>query len=309
MKKAIYHGIRDIRVEDVEEPKPGPGEAKIRVKYCGICGSDLHEYLHGLFPQSPFGHEACGEIVEIGPDVKKVQVGDPVIAFEKGAFAEYMVCSHDKIIKKPADMSWHQAAVVEPLAGAAYAIGKGGVGSQDTLLVAGAGPVGLMILVGLKAIGVEKVYMTDISEMRRKKAIELGASFAFNPMETGIPAAIKELTSGRGVDVAIESVGIADTLKDCLASVCYRGKVIVQGIFTERVPVHMLGFVTRETTMIGTNSINPALAMGWIQTKGVHPERMITKITSLEKISAEGFELLSQKIKEEIKILIAPHKT
>jgi (R,R)-butanediol dehydrogenase/meso-butanediol dehydrogenase/diacetyl reductase len=66
MKKAVYHGIRDVRVEQVEEPEPGPGEAKIRVVYCGICGSDLHEYLHGPFPRSPFGHEVCGEIVSTG---------------------------------------------------------------------------------------------------------------------------------------------------------------------------------------------------------------------------------------------------
>ncbi|MCJ7493735.1 MAG: alcohol dehydrogenase catalytic domain-containing protein, partial [Deltaproteobacteria bacterium] len=58
MKKAVYHGIRDVRVEEVEEPNPGPQEVKIRIQYCGICGSDLHEYLHGPFPQSPFGHEA-----------------------------------------------------------------------------------------------------------------------------------------------------------------------------------------------------------------------------------------------------------
>jgi threonine dehydrogenase-like Zn-dependent dehydrogenase len=108
------------------------------------------------------------------------------------------------------------------------------------------------------------------------------------------------------VDVAIESVGIEATLKDCLASVRYKGKVIVQGIFTERVPVHMLGFVTRETTMIGTNSINPALAMNWIESKGITPESIITKIIPLEKIATEGFEALTCPIKEEIKILVEP---
>jgi len=60
MKKVVYYDIRDIRVEEVEEIQPGKGEVKIKIKYCGICGSDLHEYLHGLFPESPFGHEACG---------------------------------------------------------------------------------------------------------------------------------------------------------------------------------------------------------------------------------------------------------
>ena len=170
MKKAVYHGIRDVRVEEVEEPKPGPKEAKIKIKYCGICGSDLHEYQHGLFPQSPFGHEGCGEIIETGPGIEGFQVGDRVLTFQKGAYAEYLVCPQERLLKIPGNMGWKRAAVVEPLAGAAYAVERGSVRPSDTVLVAGAGPVGLMLLLGLKAIGVKTIYMTDISEIRRKKA-------------------------------------------------------------------------------------------------------------------------------------------
>jgi len=306
MKKAVYHGMRDVRVEEIEEPKPGPNEAKVKVKYCGICGSDLHEYLHGLFPQSPFGHEACGEIVEVGHEVKAFQVGDRVMALEKDAYAEYMVCPQERMIKIPEEMSWRRAAVVEPLAGAAYAIERGGIQPGNTVLIAGAGPVGLMLLLGLKAIGVKTVYMTEVSEVRRKKAEELGATSVLNPMETRISARIKELTAGRGVDIAIEAVGIEATLKDCLSSVRHQGKIIVEGIFTDRVPMHMLGFVTRETTMIGTNSINPQLAMTWLESKGIKPESIITKIIPLTQISSDGFEVLTRKTKEEIKILVEP---
>jgi len=305
MKAAVYYGIRDIRVEDVAEPQPGPNEVKVKVKYCGICGSDLHEYLHGLFPQSPFGHEACGEIAGVGLSIKGFQEGERVIAVQKGSYAEYVVCPPERVMRIPSTMSWKQAAVVEPLAGAAYALERGNVQANDTALIAGAGPVGLMVLLGLKAIGIGKIYVTEISEVRRKKAQELGASLVCNPLETRIPSWIKEVTSGRGVDVAVESVGVEATLKDCLASVRYKGKVIVQGIFTDRVPVHMLGFVTRETTMIGTNSINPSLAMNWIETKGIKPESTITQIIPLEKIT-EGFEALTRTIKEEIKILVQP---
>ena len=306
MKAVIFHGIRDLKVQEVADPRPGPREAKIRVKYCGICGSDLHEYVHGLFPLSSFGHEACGEVVEVGREVKEFEAGDQVIAIQKGAYAECLVCPQERMIKKPRNMSWERAAVVEPLSGAAYAIEKGGVQSSDTVLVAGAGPVGLMVLLGLKAIGVEEIFVTDISERRRKKAEELGATLVLNPEAEKISVRIKELSAGRGVDVAVEAVGIEATLKDCLASVRFQGKVIVQGIFTDRVPVHMLGFVTRETTMIGTNSANPALAMSWIESKGIRPELIITKIIRLEQISAEGFEVLTKREKEEIKILVAP---
>lgn len=88
MKKANYHGIRDIRVEEVPEPEPGPGQVKVAIKYCGICGSDLHEYLHGPFPITPFGHEACGTIAALGSGVTGYAVGDRVCTVYPGAFAE-----------------------------------------------------------------------------------------------------------------------------------------------------------------------------------------------------------------------------
>jgi (R,R)-butanediol dehydrogenase / meso-butanediol dehydrogenase / diacetyl reductase len=306
VKKAVYHGIKDVRVEEVAEPHPGSREVKIKIKYCGICGSDLHEYLHGPFPQSVFGHEACGEIVEAGPEAEGFQKGDRVIAFAKGAYSQFMVCSPEQILKIPDSMDWKRAAVVEPLAGAAYALEKGGIQAEDTILIAGAGPVGLMILLGLRAIGTKTVYITDVSESRRKKAQEMGATGVANPMETKIPSWIKELTQGKGVDAAIEAVGIEATLKDCLTSIRFKGKVIVQGIFTDRVPIHMLGFVTRETTMIGTNSVNPRLAMKWIEEKGTRPEAIVTRVTPLKQIVPAGFEILTGRVKTDIKILVEP---
>jgi (R,R)-butanediol dehydrogenase/meso-butanediol dehydrogenase/diacetyl reductase len=306
MKQAVYHGIKDVRVEEVPDPRPGAGEVKVKVKYCGICGSDLHEYLHGPFPQSVFGHEACGEIVETGADVKGFQRGDRVIAVARGAYAEYLICPPERLLKIPAGMDWERAAVVEPLAGAAYAVQQGGVLPQDAVLIAGAGPVGLMILLSLRAIGAGKIYVTDISASRREKARELGAAGTANPLETKIPVWAREATGGRGVDVAVEAVGIEATLKDCLASVRFKGKVIVQGIFTDRVPIHMLGFVTRETTMIGTNSINPSLALKWIRDHGVRPEAIVTRIVPLDQIVPAGFEPLTAETKTEIKILVEP---
>jgi (R,R)-butanediol dehydrogenase/meso-butanediol dehydrogenase/diacetyl reductase len=306
MKKAVYHGIGDVRVEEVEEPKPGYRQAKLKVKYCGICGSDLHEYLHGLFPESPFGHEVCGEIVEIGPELKDFQVGDRVAAFNKDGYAEYLIAPEDRLLKLPQDMNWQRAAMLEPLAGAAYAVERGGVKSSDTVFIAGSGPVGLLLLLALKATGVRRVYISDLCENRQKMAQKLGATGVFNPSEIKIPAKIRQLTNGQGVDVAIEAVGVEASLKDCLASTRSRGTVIVQGIFTERVPIHMLGFVTKEMTMIGANYINPALALKWVQSKGIEPESIITSIIALNDITTHGFEVLTKDKDKEIKILVEP---
>lgn len=306
MKKTIYHGIRDIRVEEVPDPAPGPGEVKVKIKYCGICGSDLHEYLHGPFPASPFGHEACGNIVAVAPGVEGYAVGDRVCTFMAGAYAEAIVCPAQRVLKIPDDMDWKRAAVLEPLSGAAYAIDRGRVKEDDTVFIAGAGTVGLMLLMGLKAMGVQTVYMTDVLENRRKMAQEMGATLVWDPSEIKSPAKIKDLTKGRGVDVTIEAVGIETTLKDCLASARYQGTVIVQGIFTERAAVHMLGFVTRETTMIGTNHINPPLALKWLETGKIRPERIITDIIPLADIAGSGFDVLAGKSKTAIKILVEP---
>jgi (R,R)-butanediol dehydrogenase/meso-butanediol dehydrogenase/diacetyl reductase len=306
MKKVVYHGIRDIRVEEVPEIQPGKGEVKIKIKYCGICGSDLHEYLHGPFPESPFGHEACGEIVAVGDGVKGYAVGERVCSVIAGSYAEYINCPQERLLKIPTDMDWKRAAVVEPLSGAAYALDRAGIKGDEKVFIAGCGTVGLMLLLGLKAMGVKTIYMTDPLEYRRKKAQELGATLVWNPLEIKTAAKVKELTSGNGVDVAIEAVGIEATLKDCLSSTKYLGKVIVQGIFTERASVHMLGFVTRETTMIGTNSINPELAMSWIKAGNICPESVVTKIIPLDKIKDEGFEVLAGKNKGDIKILVEP---
>lgn len=306
MKKAIYHGIRDIRVKEVPDLVPGPGEVRVEIKYCGICGSDLHEYLHGPFPKSPFGHEACGTIIAVGPGVEEYGAGDRVWTFMAGAYAEAIVCPLQRLLKIPVDMDWKRAAVLEPLSVAAYAIDRGHVKAEDTIFIAGAGTVGLMLLTGLKAMGAQSVYMTDVLENRRKMAEEMGATLVWDPSEIKSPAKIKELTNGRGVDVAIEAVGIEATLKDCLASARYQGTVIVQGIFTERASVHMLGFVTKETTMIGANSINPSLAMQWLETGKIQPERIITDIIPLADIAKSGFEVLAGKSKTAIKILVEP---
>ncbi len=306
MKKAVYHGIRDIRVEEVAEPGPGPGEVKLRVVYCGICGSDLHEYLHGPFPVSPFGHEVCGEIVEVGSGVDGFAVGDRVVAFNRDGYAEAMVAPQSRLLKLPGDVSWERAALIEPLSGAAYAVDRGGIEASDRVLIAGGGPVGLLVLLALGAVGVETVYLTEISKTRRDRARELGATDVFDPLEIKIPRKMKDLTDGQGMDVSVEAVGAGAALKDCLASTRHGGTVVVQGIFTERVPIHMLGFVSREITMIGTNSINPQLALEWISAGRVEPESIVTRIVPLDDIASEGFDVLADHKDRDIKILVAP---
>ncbi len=304
MKKAVYHGIRDVRVEDVDDCNPGPQEVKIKVKYCGICGSDRHEYLHGLFPISYFGHEVVGEIVELGSDIEGFEAGDRVLAVTKGGYAEYVNAPLQTLFKLSDDISWKRAVVMEPLSGAAHALEKGGVKASDTILIAGGGTVGLMVLLGAKALGIKTIYVTDLSPVKLEMAKKLAATAVFNPKEGKISARIKELTDGKGVDVSIEAVGIEPTLKDCLSSTRHGGTVIIQGIFTEKVSLNMLGFVSKEMHMVGANFINPAIAFEWIKAGNIEPESIITSIIPLKDIVTRGFE--AENLENEIKILVEP---
>ncbi len=306
MRKAVYHGTKDIRIEEVPEPRPRPDELKIKVKYCGIFGSDLHEYLHGPFPESPFGHEVCGEILAFGSDVSGFEVGDRVVAFEKGGFAESLVAPLDQVLAISAETSWKRAALLEPLAGAAYAVEKGQVKATDTVLIVGGGPVGLMLLLAVKKQGVVNVYVSEPCSLRREKALELGATAVFDPSREKVVAEMRRLTANRGADVTIEAVGNTAALKDCLSAARSRGTVIVQGIFTERVPIHMLAFVTREITMIGANSKKPPLARQWIESGDIEPETIVTHVIPLEDLSERGFEVLTRDKETAIKILVEP---
>jgi len=306
MKSAIFHGVGDVRVEHVENRSPGPGEVQVKIKYCGICGSDVHEYIHGRFPISAFGHEAAGEIVATGEGIDSVAAGDRVLTLGGGAYSEYLTTAAERVIRIKPAMSWERAAVMEPLAGTAYAMKRGGVSAADTILITGAGPIGLSFLSAAKAIGVKNIFMTEIVESRIQKARDMGATEVFNPQEGKVPPLIRELTGGDGVDVAIEAVGNPPSLKDCLASSRYRGTVIVHGIFTERATVHMLGFVTREVTMIGTNSIDMPQALDWAYSGKIQPEGIVSSKIGLDDIVAEGFEKLTTAGNDEIKILVEP---
>ena len=138
MRRANYRGIRDVRVEDVANPAPGPGEVRVKIEYCGICGSDVHEYLHGPFPRSPFGHEACGEIVDRAADVTSVDIGDHVLAFGPGAYAEYLNAPALAVSKLKESIPWERAAVIENR-GVAIARALEKLPDASVLLISGKG--------------------------------------------------------------------------------------------------------------------------------------------------------------------------
>ena len=214
----------------------------VKLEYVGICGSDLHFYkagaIGGHVVEPPFvlGHEPGGTVVEVGKDVKHLKVGDrvalepgktcghcefcksgrynlcpDVIFFATppvdGVFQEYVAHEADLCFKLPDNVSTLEGALIEPLAVGFHAANQGGAELGQTAVVMGAGCIGLVSMMALRAKGVSKVYVVDIMPKRLEKAVELGATGVVNGKEKDAVKEIEELTNGRGCDLVIETSG------------------------------------------------------------------------------------------------------
>lgn len=242
MKTAVMLGIGKMGFEERSIPVPKDDEVLVKLEYVGICGSDLHYYEQGrigdYIVEPPFvlGHEPGGTVVEIGKNVTNLKVGDrvalepgktcghcefcrtgrynlcpDVIFFATppvdGVFQEYVAHEADLCFKLPNNVSTMEGALIEPLAVGFHAAQQGGAHMGQTAVVTGAGCIGLVSMMALKALGVTTVYAVDIMEKRLKKAMELGATGTVNGKEADTVSRIMELTEGRGCDLVIETSG------------------------------------------------------------------------------------------------------
>jgi L-iditol 2-dehydrogenase len=258
MKTAMYFGLEDVRVIDVELPVVRPGEVLVKNHVALTCGTDVKTYLRGhplWNPPVPFGHEAAGEVVAVGEGVSSFVCGDRVVAhnsapcnicyycacgqhslcesisWTQGAFSEYQIIPAPIVQQNmfiiPEHLSFKDAALLEPFACAVYGISEAGIKLGDTVVVNGAGPIGLM-LVRLASLQGAYVVVTDLSDMRLELALKLGASIAVNVSQVSDQIeAVKKLTeNGRGVDVAIEAVGLPDVWEKTIG-MCRKGGTVV----------------------------------------------------------------------------------
>lgn len=242
MKSAVMTGLRKVHLEEVPVPAPGEEEVLVKVEYVGVCGSDLHYFESGkignFIVEFPFvlGHEAGGTVVETGSKVTHLKPGDrvamepgktcgkcefcksgrynlcrDVIFFAtppvNGVFQEYVAHEAGLCFKLPDTVSTLEGALLEPLAVGLHAARQGGACLGQTALVTGAGCIGLVSLLSLKAMGVSKVIVVDVMEKRLAKARELGADVVIHAKEEDPVRRIEEITEGRGVDLGIETAG------------------------------------------------------------------------------------------------------
>ncbi|MES2657785.1 MAG: galactitol-1-phosphate 5-dehydrogenase [Verrucomicrobiota bacterium] len=288
MKALLLTAPSTFDYTDVPTPAPGPGEVRIEVQACGICGSDIHG-MDGRsgrrIPPIVMGHEAAGVISELGGDAGDWKVGDRV-TFDStefcgecaecqrgnfnlcanrkvlgvscgdyrrhGCFAEQVVLPARILHRIPDSLSFEKAAFAEPVAIALHAVNLAPETFDKPAIVIGAGLIGLLVVQALKARGWQTVIAVDLDESRLALAKKLGASETFSAKQENLAAHLRKICGGDGAHVAFEVVGAAAPVDLAIRSVCKGGTVVLVGNLQPSVPMPLQEVVTRQITLKGS---------------------------------------------------------
>jgi L-iditol 2-dehydrogenase len=288
MRVAVLTEPGEFDLRERPRPSPTPDEVLVAVREVGICGSDVHYYEHGRIGdyvvEEPLvlGHEAAGEVVAVGDRVESPAVGDrvalepgvpcrrcrfcsrgdynlcPDVRFmatppHDGAFAEFVSWPADFAYRLPDSVSTTEGALCEPLSVGLHVCRRGEVETGDSVLVAGAGPIGLLALAAARAAGATDVLVTDVVDGKLARAGERGADRTVNVAEEDLASAVEAFTDGRGVDVAIEASGAESSIRSTVESVARGGTVVLVGLASEAtVPFDALDIVDSELDVRGS---------------------------------------------------------
>ena len=280
MKAAVYRRPGVISVEERAPPTIRPDEVLLRVRYCGICGTDLHMALDGWGqPDSILGHEYSGIIVAVGDDVVGWHVGQTVVAQPaiscgqcqyclmhrpslcvnsteigmntyQGAFAEYKSVAAKDLLPVPENLTAREAALCEPLAVALHGISRSVVTPGMRVLVNGAGPIGLLVIAVLASRGYKDIVACEPFERRRKLALQVGAARAVAPDELSIPSLPIRLAK-QPVDMVYECSGKSDAVERSLGNLAKGGMLVLMGTGLEIPKLDAMRVITSEITITG----------------------------------------------------------
>lgn len=332
-------GDENLELRDVAEPQAKPDEVKVEIKAAGICGSDLH-LLHGKFPCSPpviIGHELSGQVVEQGSATTKFKPGDRVTAETivwtcgqckmcitdhhflcprrsavgyqvNGAFAEYMSIREDLLHKIPANLSYQEGSLFEPLVCSVHcAVERAKIKSNDKILISGPGSIGLLILQVVKSKGAF-VIMAGVSgdEPRLKLAKELGADVTIAQPSDDLVYETMRITAGEGVDKAIEASGAPSSFETCSRLIARKGSLIQVGIFGKKFPIDFDNIIQKELNIVTSMSQTRTAwekALEMARSGNIRIKPLITHIFSLKEWE-KAFKVAEGR--EGIKVLFDP---
>lgn len=285
MKALVLTDYFKFQYMDVEKPVIGRDDVLVNVKACAVCGSDIHGYdgqSGRRIPPIVMGHEASGVISEVGENVTKYKTGDRV-TFDstiycgncyycrqglinlcenrmvlgvscgdyrkEGAMAEYVAIPGRILYRIPDDVTFNQAAMVEPLSIAVHAVRISPVKIGDHAVVLGAGTIGLLIIQCLKTAGCSEIIVVDLDDAKLETAKKFGATQTIGREETDTVSRILQLTGGRGADIAFEAVGINPTFNAAVACVRRGGSVVMVGNVSPKVDFPLQSCVTRQINL------------------------------------------------------------
>lgn len=338
MKAAVYYGPGDMRWEEVESPKCGTDDVIVEVKACGLCGTDVKTYKRGhpMFkPPIILGHEFSGEVVEAGQNVDGFSAGDRVVVapyvpcgscamcrlgeFElcerkvkiDGAFTRYVKVGREVVekgmFKIPESMDFAEATLVEPLACCLNALDDCNLHAGDTVLIVGAGPMGLINFEAVKNSGAAKILVAETHSWRRSRAVEMGA-IGLNPLVEDIPARVMEITGGIGVDVVIIAVGLSEVAEKYIPLARKGGRVNLFGGFPAgssiTVDPNLLHY--KQVVLTGSFGFTPHYiekALYMISEGRIDPSSIITHRMQMNRIE-EAIDLVTRQ--EALKVILYP---
>src|SRR6202050_650721 len=344
MRAAVFHGRQDLRLESVPEPQPGAGDVKLRVLFNGICGSDLHEYydgpvttrttphpLTGVRNPVIFGHELCGEVVELGPGIEDLSPGDlvavepletcgrciycglgqynhcPLVAFHGynragGGLAQYTVVRRVMAHRLPPGMTARQGALIEPMGIAWHTANRCEVEAGQTVAVHGAGPIGVGVFLTLRQRGVE-VIVVDPSAARRAVLAGLGARTLLDPSSCDPAAAIRDLTNGRGAHASVDAAGVPNSFHAMLHGTRVNGTAVVVAIHHNPVVIPPFDLLMPEVYLTGVAmSANAFPSVIEEAARGPYPLDGWVETIPFDTVVDRGLERLRRQ--EGLKILV-----
>ncbi len=340
MLAAVMKSLNEpLQVEEVPTPTPGAGELRIRIQASGLCSSDLH-YMKGDSPVSKMpiilGHEVAGIVDETGPGVTRVKTGDRVAVHYlitcgkcelcrtgnenfcsecrmigktiDGGFAQYIVVPEANAIAVPSDVPIEYAALAgDAIATPYHAVKLASVKEGDTVMILGLGGLGVHAVQIPEVFGAAKVIAVDVSESKLELVRQLGADHTVNPSSQDMAEEVRRITGGKGVNVAIELIGLKDTLEAAIRSLAPRGRMVVVGICPHKIEVDSYNDILLKEAVITGNCDHLATdiqeILPLIEQKRLDLSRSVSRRISLSEIN-EGFRTLRSRENDPVRIVI-----